>query len=93
MKRRRFALQPLLEERSHRERLRCVDLAHAQHTFDAAARRFADAESAHAAAGDALPHCASQGRIAEARPYDTMLRDGSALRLRWAPNCGRATPP
>ena len=82
MRQKKFAPQPLLEQRTHYERMRQGELAHARRLRDAAAARFTALERRLDAASASLVQCASEGRVLEAQAYDAMLCDAGGLRLR-----------
>lgn len=82
MRQKKFALQPLLEQRTHRENVQRGALAQAQRARDATVERFTELERRCDGAASALCRCASEGRVAEARAYDAMLGQADALRLR-----------
>jgi|HubBroStandDraft_5_1064220.scaffolds.fasta_scaffold18072_2 hypothetical protein len=82
MGQKKFALQPLLEQRRHNENLRRGALAQAYRARDVTIERCTILERRCDAAGTALVRAASEGRTAEARAYDEMLGDSGGLRLR-----------
>lgn len=84
MRQKKFALQPLLEQRIHRENVQRAACAQTRRARDAAAAVVADLERRYDAAGDTLVCRAMEGRIAEVRAYDAMLVDAGDVRLRRA---------
>jgi hypothetical protein len=82
MRQKKFALLPLLEQRTHHERMRQGELAQAHRARHAATARCTDLEHRCEAARAALVRRASEGRVSEAHAYEAMLCDAGGLRLR-----------
>jgi flagellar export protein FliJ len=71
---RRFRLQPLLEERRHREAARRAEFAEARRSHDAAAQLLRLLGARQQSGACDLHACALRGSVADARHYDAMLR-------------------
>lgn len=70
----RFALQPLLEERKQREERRRAELAHAHRAHEACSRSLTSLDRRYDEKCEALGGCAARGDVAGAQRSDAMLR-------------------
>lgn len=76
-------MQPLLEQRTHRENACRAELLQARRSREDAAQRVADFDRRCAGAARALTQSALHGNVAGMQAYDAMLREEPQLRLRY----------